>query len=713
MKQESASSAQLEHRYTSTAGDIPFEVLLAEYGVLDDDDQLAELIEADGRARIDVKRDVELSRYLAAIPGLASRSVPLDAAIDIALRGLSGGPRPSPEAVLLLQARYPELASGIAEAATLAQAIWSTTGLRRRVDGPRRELPCEFGPQTSTGKARFELRRELGSGGWGVVYLAVDRQLSEDGHEALVAIKLLTGLNQGPWARQRLVEEATKARRVDHPNVARVLDRGVSDQHEAYLVYQYVSGGDLGQWLAAQTSWPNPHRAAELVAKIARGVDAAHAAGIVHCDLKPGNILIDADGEPLVADFGIAVRAGDRIEDLLGATHGRPIGNLAFISPEQYRKEPGSLSVRSDVYALGGLLYYLVTRRLPNGESVEEIARNHERGTGRARAASFADRVSWIDQDLASIGERAMSQHPSSRYPSAAEFADDLEGWARSEELPWHRPSGTRSVALWCRRRPALAVSALLTVIVGLGGVSAAAYFAGKASKLSRQLDEQARTLAVASKLVSMARDLIGKMDTEGLLQDAMPSHLVGEWISGALVIGDPEEVQERWSRRIQVLDNYIADRRKSGYGTSIEVLPWETARGLYMVEAGDFERAEPYLRSNLGAWKSRVVGDDPFFRLIEHLIAVTRVQRLKAMTRDVGASAEQRAEMVTLAAELGTVMGYDADHLAGAPVHQLALGAYVDLCGPGMLDRPDEFTRAKSLLALTKLPRSKTTRTW
>ena len=470
------ANVAIERRYASATGDISFATLLQEYPVAQDDDQLAELIEADGRARIAVHREVDLSRYLSAVPDLAHRTVPLDAAIDIALRGLSGGPRPSPEAVRLLQSRYPDFSASIGEAASLAQAIWSTTGLRRRVDGPKRQVPSDFGPQMPTGRPRFELPRALGAGGWGEVYLAVDRQLSEEGHEALVAIKFLTGSDRGPWARQRLVEEATKARRIDHPNVARVLDRGVSEEDEDYLVYEYVPGGDLGQWLQKQGHWPTHREAARLVAKIARGVQAAHAAGIVHCDLKPGNVLMRDSGEPLVADFGIAVRAGERIEHSLGGAKGRPVGNLAFISPEQFRMEPGSLSTASDVYALGGLLYYLVSRRLPNGESIEEIGNNHDRRNGRAQPPSIADQLSWLDQDLAPICQRAMSLDPGSRHLTAAAFADELEAWLGHEEIPWHRPSATRGIALWCRRRPALALSAALTIAVALGGVSAAVY---------------------------------------------------------------------------------------------------------------------------------------------------------------------------------------------------------------------------------------------
>src|ERR1051326_4255243 len=418
----------LERRYKSAVGDIPFEVLLREYPVAGDDDRLGELIEADGRARIAVERDVDLRRYLRAVPDLADRAVPLDAAIDVVLRGLSGSSRPSPEAVRLLQSRYPHLARSISDAAALAQAVWSTTGLRRRVRGPKRQVPAEFGPRLPSGPSRYELRRHLGSGGVGDVYLAVDRQLSEAGHEALVAIKFIAGADRGPWARQQLIDEATKARRVDHPHVARVLDRGVSEGDEDYLVYQYVPGGDLGEWLEKRRVWPNPREAARLVAKIARGVHAAHVAGIVHCDLKPGNVLMSQappGGEPLVADFGIAVRAGERVEEILGGGERRPVGNLAFISPEQFRMEAGSLSVPSDVYALGGLLYYLVTRRLPNGESVEEIAQNHGHVGGRPLPPALRARLSWLDQDLDAICRKAMAAAPADRYASAEAFADD------------------------------------------------------------------------------------------------------------------------------------------------------------------------------------------------------------------------------------------------------------------------------------------------
>jgi serine/threonine protein kinase len=232
----------------------------------------------------------------------------------------------------------------------------------------------------------------LGSGGSGDVYLAADRQLSEQGHEALVAIKVLAG-DRGPWARQRLIDEATKARRVTHANVVRVLDRGVSDDDEDFVVYEHVAGGDLGEWLDRRPQRLSARDAASLMSRIARGVHAAHAAGLVHCDLKPGNVLMTAEGEPRVADFGIAVRADDEAAQYSGDRE-QPIGNIAFIAPEQFRMQDGCFSIAADVYALGGMLYYLVTRATPQ-RSVSGRHRGKPRYPGWQNGATTTRRVGF------------------------------------------------------------------------------------------------------------------------------------------------------------------------------------------------------------------------------------------------------------------------------------------------------------------------------
>ncbi|MHC4427831.1 MAG: protein kinase, partial [Planctomycetota bacterium] len=186
------------------------------------DCELADLIEADGRLRLRLRRAVTLDRYLQAIPDLAQRSDSLDAAIDMALRALARTGRADEQSVKKLIERFPELGPAIRDAAALNNALWSTQRVRKHLtESSVKELPCEFGPVLEGGVCRYELRELLGEGAFGQVYLAVDRQLSEEGHPAFVSIKLLPGKDRPRGTRQQLIDEATKARRINHPNVAR------------------------------------------------------------------------------------------------------------------------------------------------------------------------------------------------------------------------------------------------------------------------------------------------------------------------------------------------------------------------------------------------------------------------------------------------------------------------------------------------------------
>ncbi len=345
IEQQLALTDELSVLYQQGSDDIPFIEVMRRFPPASDA-ALADLIEVDGRVRIRLKRAVTLDRYLGAIPDLGDRPEPLDAAVDMALRALARAGRADERAVNDLAGRHPKLAEAIRDAAALNNAVWSTGSIRRYLTGsPIRKMPCDFGPRLDGGTHRYELRELLGEGAYGQVYMAIDGQLSEEGHPAFVSIKVLSAPGS---SRQQLIDEATKARRIDHPNVVRVLDRGVSEDDEDFLVYEYVKGGDLARWVRRHPRGVPVDEAVRIVALIARGVHAAHMAGLVHCDLKPNNIVMTAEGEPKVADFGVAVRAGTKSDD-----SSVPLGNLAFMSPEQFRMEPGALTIPTDVYALG------------------------------------------------------------------------------------------------------------------------------------------------------------------------------------------------------------------------------------------------------------------------------------------------------------------------------------------------------------------------
>jgi hypothetical protein len=457
-----------------------------------DDAELAELIEIDGRSRLEQGLECDLSRYRSAVPDLASRPISLDAAIDVSLRSLArrdGEHVPQVRHVDRLVADCPELAAPIRLAAVLGNQLLSTGGIAEIV--PRRtpvRLPYSIGQRLEDGRCRYELLRPLGEGSNGRVFESIDHLLSDAGHVAKVAVKLIA-VDQATIHRQ--TAEATKARRIEHPSVARVLDRGLTHDGDLFLVYELVVGGDLHSWFDSQGRRIELRRAAELVAEIARGVQAAHSAGLIHCDLKPSNILIAADGGPRVTDFGVAALTDEGGAG--GSEAGRiPIGNLAFAAPEQIRQSVSAASPLVDVYALGGLLYYLATGQLPNGSSAAEVVEKHRHGQGAGEMRPISATRRDADERLDRICDRAMRMRSEDRYPTAAELAVDLEAWLDNRPIGWMKEGRLTRARLWARRSPRVALLTVLCVACVLGGTFGSGFYARTAQTAKeRELDAQ------------------------------------------------------------------------------------------------------------------------------------------------------------------------------------------------------------------------------
>lgn len=683
-------------------GDPDFGALLAQADEPADDETLAELIEMDGRARLAKGLPVSLQRYLDCVPDLDRRPVALDSAIDVTLRSLSGTSRLTPGVVESLARQHPSLAGPIREAGVLSEAVWSTTGLRARfMPRSRRQTPCEFGPRIASGEARYELRRLLGAGAGGEVYLAVDRQLSEEGHPAFVAIKLLHAANSDPWARRRLIDEATKARRVTHPHVARVLDRGVSDDDEDFIVYELVSGGDLAAWHAMHPLAQSLRARVGLASRIARGVQAAHSAGLVHCDLKPGNILVSAADEPKVTDFGIAVRAGQAPADTPDYDADRPVGNLAFIAPEQFRAEEGCLSIPSDIYALGGLLYYLVTGELPNGSTVEQVRRHHDLSRGRRAAPSPRALNPRVDAGLDAICRRAMAIRPEDRYSSAGALADDLDAWLRREPISWTRPGLAARARLWTARRPGTAAVVALAVLgAAAGGVVAARGWSLAEQRRREAAIETAKVDAVRSRVQLMySGALQGKANR--LDHDLLPLIMAMEWMGGEVVLGNPFERPQLWADRINLVRRLIAAEEAAGRGGQLEPLFWKAVLGFWLTNDGDYAEAEPVLDDAIAGWRARLSPDDRWLAQLALLRDAAAVKRLAARAAAGGLAEAERAELAQVAAHLTAGEPLFADQF-GTPVHRTVVTALIDLNGPKLLARAED--RARYMKVLEKI---------
>jgi len=291
----------------------------------------------------------------------------------------------------------------------------------------------------------YRVEGELGRGGMGVVYRAWHLRL-----DRAVALKmLLAGAYARPTDRERFMREAQAVAGLKHPNIVHVYDVG-EVAGRPYFTMELVDGGSLGGRI---DGIPQPARqAAALVATLADAVGAAHHCGIVHRDLKPGNILLTAAGTPMITDFGLARRLeGDGDLTLIGL----PVGTPSYMAPEQARGDKAAIGPATDLYALGAILYELLTGRPPfRGESA----------TATLRLVMADDPVPpsrlnpRAPRDLETICLKCLEKDPRQRYPSAAALAEDLRRFLRSEPVAARRTGWFGRTARWARRRPSAAV---------------------------------------------------------------------------------------------------------------------------------------------------------------------------------------------------------------------------------------------------------------
>src|SRR5438128_5107326 len=251
---------------------------------------------------------------------------------------------------------------------------------------------------------RYRLFERIDEGGAGEVWRGRDEKLDRD-----VAIKLL-GADADDAFRARFADEARRAAAVVHPNVVTVFDEG-RDGADAFMVMEYVPGKTLRDLVAERGPLP-PHEASRLVAQVAAGLDAANAAGVIHCDVKPANVIVDPRGIAKLTDFGIARAARDKDEQEL-------LGTARYIAPE--RVEGGEVTAQTDVYGLGLLAYELLAGQpVFEGRSSEELVRKRLLGP----PPSLRNRRIGVDGRVDAVLARALAVDPRRRYASAGAFAD-------------------------------------------------------------------------------------------------------------------------------------------------------------------------------------------------------------------------------------------------------------------------------------------------
>src|SRR5213595_818678 len=350
----------------------------------------------------------------------------------------------------------------------LGNGLCLSCTLREGLEGDREESRESFEAILAEDEVRdthwrvgnYEILEEIGRGGMGVIYRARQRH-----SRRIVALKRLVSYHaDSRETLERFRREAEAAASLDHPNILPIYEVGQGEDGLPFFSMKYAPGGSLQK---AEPALRNePRECVRLMAKVARAVQYAHEHGVLHRDLKPGNILLDGRGEPFVTDFGLA-KWLDTSTDLTRTL--AIFGTPGYIAPEQAKGPAAKLTRAADVYSLGAILFDLFTGRPPflGEHALAVIQQASEKPAPKLRSL-----VPALDRNLETICARCLEREPQARYRSASALAVDLERWLEGRPIIARRVSPPVRAWRWSKRNPKLAAATAAAV----GSAMAAAF---------------------------------------------------------------------------------------------------------------------------------------------------------------------------------------------------------------------------------------------
>jgi serine/threonine protein kinase len=404
---------------------------------------------------------------------------------------------------------------------------------------PERTLASPSHGSTEPPEHRYRPGEQLGRGGMGVVVRASDQALRRP-----VAMKLL----QPGQDSQRFLQEAQITAQLEHPNIVPVHDLGLADEGIPYFTMKLVSGRTLSETLSRTHDLNLPLRPLfEILVKVCDALAFAHSRGVLHRDLKPANIMVGEFGEVLLMDWGLAkvkdrpdlpseelVRTQQSESDFARSVDGDICGTPSYLSPEQARGDVSAVDQRTDVYALGAILYQIVTGVPPAvGKSLQDILL-------RARTSNFPSPIDYLKlhpkrwscpPEINAIALKALSNKPADRYPSVTAFQEDLQRYLEGASVSARPDSASATAGKWLRRHPWVLA---LPVLAALGLYAGMRISEFQQRRQRMELSDEARAflkkvpkdpdLHAAAPPADQSLDaILNLMDAESLLRQASP----------------------------------------------------------------------------------------------------------------------------------------------------------------------------------------------
>jgi serine/threonine protein kinase len=340
------------------------------------------------------------------------------------------------------------LRKGLETGGEVSKVVYET--VLDELDG--RDKPWQLG--------NYEILEQIGCGGMGVIYRARQRH-----SRRIVAVKrVLSYRADSHGALQRFRREAQAVASLDHPNILPIYEVSESEDGLPFFSMKLAEKGSLHENAASLRD--EPRRCVQLMANVARAVEYAHSRGVLHRDIKPGNILLNDRGEPLVSDFGLA-KLLDGNNDLTRSL--TTFGTAGFIAPEQAGGAAADFTPAADVYSLGAVLFTVIAGRPPFlGSNPVFVIRQ----ASETQAPKLRSLAPWLDRDLETICARCLERDPKARYQSARDLAADLERWLDGRPIVARPVSPPARIWRWSRRNPKLVGAATAGLVLGAAAVS-------------------------------------------------------------------------------------------------------------------------------------------------------------------------------------------------------------------------------------------------